>query len=816
MARRGKAVNGRHSNENPSDKGGDHAAERPTRPSDDAQDWFTPRRNATPPYDPPPADDDGASDWFGPLSPHYPGQPRRQDPGGGPGPGGPGPGGPGPGGPGPGGPGPGGPGDPGGPGGPPPGAYRPSGFTGASDPGGYNPGFTGASDPGGYQSRGFTGASDPGGYYSGSYRSYAPPVAPAGSGPVAPPYETTDPYRSGRTGGSGGPGGSGGFGDFDDEYGGGLGGEGAARRREARRRRSLSALIGPLAGAVGLTILLGVGVYALADSGAGCSGGDATTLNVAAAPDIAPVVSDVVGKFNDERHSAGGHCVKGIVKPVEPSSVANLLSGQSSGNGAARPDVWIPDSTLWPTVVQSSAPGADAVQLSPTRLAESPLVVAMPRSLAAKLKSQGTIANPSWDNLLSAAGAFAGGAVTKNQTIPANEVRIQILDPQLNSSGMEALVLTRLLLTNDPHADTIFAAIVRSVRDQTSPNVRSLFGSFQRDGAGRYPILLTSEQSVWKYNQGHPSDPAVAVYPSEGTMIMEYPFAFTTRDGRKLQAANALEQAFGSDDAKNAVQALGFRTPDGAAGKKLGPDSGLSPRRPRPLPAPSSADVQTALSAWEKLTLGTRMLSLIDISGSMAAKVPGTNVTRMQGILQVIQGGLSLYPDDTEIGQWLFSTNLAGKRDWLETVPIGPLGERIGSFTRRKQLLASNARIRPKPNGNTGLNDSVLAAYRKMEATYEPDKYNFVIVFTDGKNDDPGGGISDKALFDTLRKSYNPDKPVQVIMIGFGNGVDRAAMDRIATATNGVSFVASRPQDVAKFFLEAIARRVCEPHCPGG
>jgi hypothetical protein len=805
-----KAVSGRHSNENPPGEGGDYAAERPERLSDDAQDWFAPRRNATPPYDAPPSDDAGASDWFSPRSPRHPGGPPRQDPAGGPGPGAPGGQG------GSGGPsGSGGQGGPGGTGGPPPGGYRPSGFTGASDPGGYNPGFTGASDPGGYQHRGFTGASDPGGYYSGSYGAYAPSGARAGSNPAAP-YETADPYRRDAAGGAGGPGGSGGGGDWDDEYGGGFGGAGAARRRAARRRRSLSALIGPLAGAIGLTILLGVGVYALADSGAACSGGDATTLNVAAAPDIAPMVSDVVGKFNDQRHSADGHCIKGLVKSVEPSSVANLLSGQSSGNGAARPDVWIPDSTLWPTVVQSSPPGAAAVQLSPTRLAESPLVVAMPRSLAAKLKSQGTIANPSWDNLLSAAGAFAGGAVTKNQTIPANQVRLQILDPLLNSAGMEALVLTKLLLTNDPNADTIFAAIVRSVRDQTSPNVKSLFGSFQRDGAGRYPILLTSEQSVWKYNQGRPADPAVAVYPTEGTMIMEYPFAFTTRDSRKLQAANVLKQAFSSDDAKDAVQALGFRTPDGQAGKKLGPDSGVSPRRPRSLPAPSSAEIQTALSAWTKLTLGTRMLSLIDISGSMAEKVPGSNVTRMQGILQVIQGGLALYPDDTEVGQWLFSTNLAGKRDWLETIPIGPLGERVGSFTRRKQLLAANTRIRPKPNGDTGLNDSVLAAFKKMRASYIPDKYNFVIVFTDGKNDDPGGGISDRALFNTLRKLHNPDKPVQVMMIGFGGGVDRAAMDRIATATNGVSFIASKPQDVAKFFLEAIARRVCAPKCPGG
>jgi hypothetical protein len=625
-----------------------------------------------------------------------------------------------------------------------------------------------------------------------------------GAGTSAPPVES-DPY------GPGGPGGPGGLGDWDDP-----GGDGAARRRAARRRRSLTSLIGPLAGAVGLAILLGVGVYALADSGAGCGGSDATSLNIAAAPDIAPVVSDIVTRFNDQKHSAGGHCVKGLVKAVEPSSVATVLSGAGSAKGTAKPDVWIPDSTLWPSVVQSSTKGASAVRLSKTSLAETPLVVAMPRSLAVRLQKLGITGNPSWDNLLSAAGAFAGGAVTKNKTIPANLVRIQILDPTLNSTGMESVILTRLLVTNDPHADTIFAAIVRSVRDNTSPNTKALFGAFQRDGAGRYPVLLTSEQSVWKYNQGHPADPAVALYPLEGTMTAEYPYALTTSDGQKVQAAHALEQAFNTENAQAAVRALGFRTPDGKAGQAFTANSGVSPRRPRALPAPRPEDIKAAMSAWTKLTLGTRMETLIDVSGSMADKVPGTNVTRMQGILQVIQGGLSLYPDDTEIGQWLFSTNLKGKQDWLETIPIGPLGQRIGSTDRRHQLLAANAKIRPKPNGDTGLNDSVLAAYKKMVSSYEPDKYNFVIVFTDGKNDDPGGGVSEKRLLGQLKKLFDPNKPVQIIMIGFGDGVDRAAMERIAVATNGVAFVAQKPQDVAKFFLEAIARRVCLPKCPGG
>jgi hypothetical protein len=777
-------VSGRH-NEIPPDEGGGYDADRPGRPSgEDGQDWFTPRHNAYPntgpsPYPDPgpnaypntppgsyasawqarggprPADEDDSSDWFNPRSPNpnsYPSEGAVP------------------------------PNDQGG--GRPPygssGGYGSSAFSGASDPGGYNPGFGGASDPGGYS---------PGGYSPGGYRSYPP------QGAAAPPMEPSYPY---------GPGGPADPGDED-----------AMRRRAARRRRSMSALIGPLAGAIGLAVLLGVGVYALADSGGGCGGDDATTLNVAAAPDIAPVVNDVVSRFNDQKQSAGGHCVKGIVKTVEPSNVATLLSGQGSAQGTTKPDVWIPDSTLWPTAVQSSPKGARAVKLAPTRLAQSPLVVAMPRTLAAQLKSQGIIANPSWDNLLSAAGAFAGGAVTKNQTIPPNKIRIQILDPAQNSAGMETLILTRLLLTNDPHADTIFTAMVRSVRDATSPNAKALFASFDRNGGGRYPVLLTSEQSVWKYNQGHPREPAVAVYPVEGTMTSEYPYAVTTSDNRKVQAANVLEKAFGTDNSRKSVQALGFRTPDGRAGENFGSAAGVSPRRPRALPAPRSEDLTTALSAWDKLTLGTRMLSLVDISGSMAEKVPGSNVTRMEGILQVIQGGLSLYPDDTEIGQWLFSTNLNGKKDWLETVPIGPLGERIGSLDRRKQLLASNNRVRPKKNGDTGLNDSVLAAYKSVQKGYEADKYNFVLVFTDGKNDDPGGGISDPKLIATLKKMYDPNNPVQIIMIGFGAGVDRAAMDNIAKATNGVSFVAEKPQDVAKFFLEAISRRVCSPKCPG-
>jgi hypothetical protein len=40
-----------------------------------------------------------------------------------------------------------------------------------------------------------------------------------------------------------------------------------------------------------------------------------------------------------------------------------------------------------------------------------------------------------------------------------------------------------------------------------------------------------------------------------------------------------------------------------------------------------------------------------------------------------------------------------------------------------------------------------------------------------------------------------------------------SAMQKIAAETNGEAFHALKPQDVQRFLLEAIARRICAPQC---
>jgi Bacterial extracellular solute-binding protein/von Willebrand factor type A domain len=580
-------------------------------------------------------------------------------------------------------------------------------------------------------------------------------------------------------------------------------GSGDPRRRTARRR-SLGALIGPLAGAIGLAILLGAGVYALADRG--CGGGG-IALNVAAAPDVAPAVTRITEAFNGDRHSVDGKCVKAVVRASEPAGMSTLLSGQGTIPGEVRPDVWIPDSSLWVTLVRSTPAGASSVSMTPTSVARTPIVVATSRAFHAKIQGQGI--RPTWDMLLKATDALAAGAVSKNEMLPPDSVHLQILDPTRNAGGLGAVVMTRMLLQGDPNANAIFTQIVRKAQASTSPSTQALFATFRQDLHGRAPVVIAPEQSVWKYNQTRPAVPASAIYPSEGMLSLDYPYTLTTHDDDKVRAAGMLERAMSTQGARDDVHALGFRTPDGRLGRNAG--AGLSPRLPRALPSPASGDVADVMQAWTKLSLRTRMLTLIDVSGSMAAPV-GKGVTRLQATAQVAQAGLGLLPDDTDLGLWTFSTNLRGGQDYRPDVPIGPMTAPLGPVTRRQAIHDALGRLRPKTGGDTGLYDSVLAAFREMQRSYRPGYYNTALVLTDGRNDDPHG-VSLDGLLRTLKTENDPARPVMVVFIGFGPDVDMSAMQRIAAETNGVAYHAMRPQEIQRIFLDTIARRICAPQC---
>ncbi|MEV5705509.1 substrate-binding domain-containing protein [Actinoallomurus sp. NPDC052274] len=566
----------------------------------------------------------------------------------------------------------------------------------------------------------------------------------------------------------------------------------------AARRRKIRALTGLLAGVTVLVLLVGVAVYAL--SGKPECGGGPVALNVAAAPEVAPAIVEITRAFNKEHHSIDGRCVQAGVQAADPAGVARMLSGAVSAPGTARPDVWIPDSSIWLAMAHVSSGAAEGGP-APLSVARTPVVVATTRSLATAMSGQKVPL--SWETLLRSVAAPSGAG--NKAAVSAKSVRLQILDPASQAAGIGTIVMTRVLLQRDPNALPIFSRLVQDVRKNVSPTTQALLAGMSRKQDGKAPVLIAPEQAVWKYNHAT-TDPAAVLYPREGQLSLDYPFAVTTGDRTRVSATALLAQAMNTGQARAAVQALGFRTPDGRPGKDFAA-GGLNTQIPRALPTPSADDVTQTMQVWSKLSLRARALCVLDVSGSMAEPVRG-GMSRLQATAKIGTGALATLPDDTDVGLWTFSTRLVGSRDYRVDVPIGPLSTQTGSSTRRQAILGVLGRVRPKPDGDTGLYDTVLAAVRSLRKTYKQGYYNNVLLLTDGKNDDPSG-ISLSELRRALVKENDPDRPIPVLAIGFGPSVDMKTMQSIAEETNGAAYHATDSSDVQRILQEIIAQRIC-------
>lgn len=573
--------------------------------------------------------------------------------------------------------------------------------------------------------------------------------------------------------------------------------ESVTESRRRRTRHGKTVAYGSLAGALVIAVLLAVGAFALVDHNSGCAEGT-VTLHVVSTPGIGSAASSVATTFNDADHRVHDKCVHVTVTDEDAGDVMNSLSQQGPISGSIHSDVWIPDSSEWIDLTQSSIGGASRVSASGTSLASSPAVMAVPRGDVGRLGKR--LGKPTWHNLLKAAARNAPW------------LDAQMLDPTRNATGMNALVMARSMLGSSGAGRAKLVSVVRTLQANVAPDTSALFATFRRAKSGTIPLLITSEQSVWSYNTTHRGTPAVAIYPSDGTPSLDYPYVLTTNDSDKVAAAQQFRTAMTSKRAKQRIAALGFRTSSGAATASITKSTGLKPARPKAVPTPDAGTVAGTVQAWVRLKLGTRMLTLMDVSGSMAKKVPGTDMTRMQATVQAALQGIRLFPPTSELGLWRFSTHLDGNRDWQRLVPLGPLNSRYRGTTRLKAIQRQYRTLKVKPTGDTGLYDTILAAFRHVSKTYQSDKINSVLVLTDGYNDDDHT-ISLRTLLTKLHNEYDPSRPVSIFAIGLGHDIDLGAMRKIAEATDGQAFATPDPSKIKQVFLEAVSRRVCSPTC---
>jgi Ca-activated chloride channel family protein len=260
-------------------------------------------------------------------------------------------------------------------------------------------------------------------------------------------------------------------------------------------------------------------------------------------------------------------------------------------------------------------------------------------------------------------------------------------------------------------------------------------------------------------------------------------------------------------EGKQELLDAGFRDPNRAPGPQLNQQNGLAPEitaLPRGVLLPDA--VTRAITTWTALTQPTNVLLVLDISGSMRAVVPGTGQTRMALAKQAARAAAELFPPEAHVGLWTFSTGLSGNRDWRSVVSVGPLSDEMSTGrTRDEELVRSIDNIQLIPSGDTGLYDTILAAQKSVMDNYRKGATNIVVLLTDGKNDDPGGGLSLEQLKTELTKNKGvADKQVPVVLVGYGEDVDFAILQELSALTGTTARSSRDAFDINQVLVQAI------------
>jgi hypothetical protein len=578
----------------------------------------------------------------------------------------------------------------------------------------------------------------------------------------------------------------------------------SGRYRPGRKRRLSTALFTLLAAAIAATVLVALGARTIS-ARATCTG-QTTTAQVAVSSEIEPVAQRVATYFNSQHRQVDGRCAAVAVHAAPAAAVAADLARGAPGKLQPAPDAWIPDSSLWLDVARGSTAGAKLVQPTGIVIAQTPLVIAMPRRIAAHTPAFGS--SVGWQIL---APPSAGG--------PARALgfNVQFPDPTQSAVGLAGLVELKRLFGYGRAARgemATFALNVQVVQPGTAagsvPSLDTFAGP--SGGSDTTPVTLTSEQAVVAFDRAHPAQPLAVRYPAQGTFELSYPYVLTSTGGETLGVAKAFGSALRSSYASAYARYVGFRTASGAAG--AWPDSyGLSGSAPHLLTPPGPAQAGKELHAWRVLSLGSRFLAINDVSAAMATPVAPGGPTLEQVLGRTSAAGMQRFPNSTQMGLWIFASHLTGALPYRQLVPMGPLPGQFGVVTRRQAIQHLAAIGKTAPHAPAALYGTLLAAYKQMVAGYQPQYVNDIIVLTAGMENDPSD-ISAATLLRDLRTMAKPSRPVEILMVVFGVPKDLGDLQQIAKATNGKVWPITSAAQIPQIFYRAFGRRICQPHCP--
>ncbi len=295
------------------------------------------------------------------------------------------------------------------------------------------------------------------------------------------------------------------------------------------------------------------------------------------------------------------------------------------------------------------------------------------------------------------------------------------------------------------------------------------------EGRDFLDAFVTQERMVIAWNQEHPDQPLVAIYPAEGTLWADHPLALlepsseepplTDNQRRTYQALVAFITGI---EAQKQLLVAGYRPAD----MSLRLDQPPSPfvnnpavdwRQPQTtLQIPSASVVEVVQNVWWYTKRPTNVYLVVDISGSMEGEKLERTKEALRAFVQQIRGerdrvGLIVFSTDVEVRRPLRPVDDAGRADLLQAID-------------ELEVLDQTALI-----------DGVWTACDELKRLDDTEAINAIVVMTDGIENASEHTL--KELRRCVEESQGPS--IVIFTIAFGDNADEKRLKAIAEIGNG-------------------------------
>jgi Ca-activated chloride channel homolog len=547
-----------------------------------------------------------------------------------------------------------------------------------------------------------------------------------------------------------------------------------------------------------------------------------TTVVVAASVEKSDLMDAVAKRYNSSDRLVNGSCY-GISVTAMASGVVESRLTEASWDPAwgPAPDAWSPAASTWLQLLRhdrASHDRPDILAADNASVVSTPIVLAMPEPKAKALGwPQEAIG---WSDLLNLANDPRGWASRGHPEWGA--FKLGKTNPNVSTSGLSATIGAFVAATGtssdltldalkEPRVRDFVAGVEKSVAHYGDTALTFLTNLQRADDAGAalgyVSAVAVEEKSIVDYNEGNPTGdletkgqhgkprvPLVAIYPREGTLDSDSPFAILEAPwsdvGKQAGAKDFL--AYLHEPAQQELFTdAGFRTYDGRPGKAVSESDYLTEDVGVTLSPPSPPVLAAVRAAWSDLRKPARVLLVLDVSGSMGQSAGGGK-TRLELAQAAAVNGLSQLSDADQVGLWTFPSQ--GQVYWQQMAlePLGPQREQM--IARIQQLI---------PAGGTPLYAATRKASEAVRAGAGDDTINAVVVMTDGKNEYPDDNDVDGLIRQLGDQAL--EGGVRVFTIAYGEDADLDTLKRISEASRAAAYDASDPQTIDAVFTNVLS-----------